>query len=82
MKTENAANGDHGVADGGGGGAHAYNRPGFSDKGPPGEVVEYNIVEEDWALELPQNPDAQECASYMKYGGCECAFPTNQNCSI
>ena len=44
---------------------------GDSDKGVLGEVVEYKIVEEDWTADLPQNPNALVCATYMKYGGYE-----------
>lgn len=36
------------------------------------EKVEYKIVEEDWAADLPQHPDAETCSVYMQYGGCEC----------
>lgn len=41
-----------------------------------GDVVEYQIVEDDWATDLPQNPNAQDCPVYMKHGGCEYA-PTS-----
>lgn len=44
---------------------------GRGDKPGVGETTEYKIVEDDWTVDLPQNPGQPECDIYMTYGGCE-----------